>query len=77
MKLLAKSVFRRADEESAYRYGKCLRDKCVGGNERGVFETDEDFGSREKRRAVCISTSPVDYLSISVTDNYILFYLNS
>ena len=49
-----------------------MRDKCVGGNESGIFEIDEDVGSEEKRNVGGISISRVGDLSISRTADFIL-----
>ena len=71
------SVFFRDEYDVAYGFGRCAWRNCVGDDESGVFEINENFGPKEKRNADGGAISHVGDLLISCTAGFILFYLGS
>ena len=57
---------------TAYGFGKGLRVKCVGDNESGVFEINEDSDPREMRNSAGISISRAGGLLIPCNGDLIL-----
>ena len=62
--LLDKSVSFWGDRQFQHGFGKDPRDICIGGNEKGLFEIGENFGS-EKRNAIEMATSQLGDVLIS------------
>ena len=71
--LLDKSLFFWASGDSHYGFGRGLRVKCIGVNEKGIFEANKDFAPGEKRDVVGISISHVGDLLIYGSNSFISY----
>ena len=65
--LLDKSVCFCAEEDAKYGFGKGLRGKCIGRNEKGILRSMEILAQSAKREVIGVLISHVGDMLISVS----------